>query len=357
MEMQAKEEHAGRQTKCPNCGNRIDIPSPQERIEPENLSRRRPPRPTNADITERPGTRWDDEEDDERPRRRRRPSGMSGKAVTSFVLALLSLPLLCLTGIPALIFGLMGMREIDDSRGRLTGRGMALTGVILGAVTTLAGIILIPLLIGYPAYTRIKEASTKIRAGNNLKQIALALHNYHDTNMRFPPAVIRDRNGKALYSWRVAILPYLEQQSLYHQFKLDEPWDSPHNRALLPSMPMMFDEPLAPSPDHTTTFYQVVVGPGTAYDDEKGPRITTYVDGTPNVILVVEAADPVPWTKPADLTFTPNGPLPRLGGHYSRGFNAAMADGSVRFLHLGDDNLLRDLLQRNTGRVKNLDGN
>ncbi len=72
---------------------------------------------------------------------------------------------------------------------------------------------------------------------NNMKQIALACHMYIDSHKRFPTDIV-DADGKPLLSWRVAILPYLEQQGLYNQLHLDEPWDSDHNRQVLSSMPM-----------------------------------------------------------------------------------------------------------------------
>ena len=75
---------------------------------------------------------------------------------------------------------------------------------------------------------------------NNEKQIALAMHNYHAANDHLPPAAIKDKAGKPLLSWRVAILPYLEQAALYNKFHLDEPWDSPHNKALIASMPAVY---------------------------------------------------------------------------------------------------------------------
>src|SRR5207249_2796575 len=77
---------------------------------------------------------------------------------------------------------------------------------------------------------------------NNLKQIGLAMHNYHDTYRHFPPQALTDKNGKPLLSWRVAVLPFIEQDNLYRQFKLDEPWDSEHNRKLLERMPKLGGE-------------------------------------------------------------------------------------------------------------------
>src|SRR5262249_15119582 len=90
---------------------------------------------------------------------------------------------------------------------------------------------------------------------NNLKQITLALIQYSDNFARMPPAVVYGPNGQPLYSWRVLILPYIEQQPLYQQFHLNEPWDSPHNMALLSQMPKTYQHPLKKG--DTDTYYQV----------------------------------------------------------------------------------------------------
>src|SRR5262245_25073160 len=78
------------------------------------------------------------------------------------------------------------------------------------------------------------ETAMQTQSRNNMKQMALAIHNYVSAKKRFPTAAIRDKkNGKPLLSWRVAILPYLEDQTIYGEFHLDEPWDSEHNQKLL----------------------------------------------------------------------------------------------------------------------------
>ena len=73
------------------------------------------------------------------------------------------------------------------------------------------------------------------------------MHNYHDTYGTFPPAATTDGADKPLLSWRVAILPFLEQQPLYEQFHLDEPWDSPHNKTLIEQMPQVYAIPGSPT--------------------------------------------------------------------------------------------------------------
>ncbi len=182
---------------------------------------------------------------------------------------------------------------------------------------------------------------------NNLKQLVLAMHNYADSHGgQFPPAVIYSRDGKPLYSWRVELLPYLEQGQLYTEFKKDEPWDSPHNRRLMARMPAVFRLP-GDSPTTTLTPYQVFVGPNTPWANggRTGPRMPAgFPDGTSNTILIADGAKMVSWTKPEDITLRPGAsPKPLLGTKLSPGsFYAALADGQVRkvSLQISDKTLL-----------------
>src|SRR5919201_819842 len=99
--------------------------------------------------------------------------------------------------------------------------------------------------------------------------------NYHDQHDRLPPAVVYGEYGQPLYSWRVLILPYIEQDELYKEFKLDEPWDSPHNLRLLPRMPATYAPPRGKAskvPPHHTVCH-VFVGQGTAFEGRQGLRL------------------------------------------------------------------------------------
>jgi serine/threonine protein kinase len=214
---------------------------------------------------------------------------------------------------------------------------------------------------GLPEATaRVRAAAQRQHTSNNLKELAVALHNYQDVNKRLPLAASYAPDGRPLLSWRVAILPFLSldksAQELHKEFKLDEPWDSPHNKKLLAKMPQVFAPARGEAKDPYSTFYQVFVGPGAAFEGKKGVAMREFIDGTSNTILVVEAAEAVPWTKPADLAYSPNQPLPKLGAVPEVNFVAAMADASVRTIH--PKNLERDLramITRNGG--ENIDWN
>jgi hypothetical protein len=203
-----------------------------------------------------------------------------------------------------------------------------------------------------PAVQKVREAGNRVQSQNNLKQIALAMHTYHDANNHFPAAAICDKNGKPLLSWRVAILPYVEQQNLYQQFHLDEPWDSEHNKKLLAQMPAIYALPSVSKPGDSKTYYRVFVGPQAMFEMDKGRRIADCTDGTSNTFMAAEAAEAVPWTKPEGLLYDADKPVPKLGKFFSGGFHVAYMDGSVHFVkHTVPEAVLRAMITRSGGEV------
>jgi hypothetical protein len=165
---------------------------------------------------------------------------------------------------------------------------------------------------------------------NHLKQLGLAMHVYHDAYGHFPPAAVLGKDGKPLISWRVLVLPYVAERKLFKQFKLDEPWDSTHNKALLPQMPAVFRSKRPKPGMPFETYFQVFTGRRTMFDRAEGRSLGEITDGTSNTIMIAEGTELVPWTKPAELVYDPTRPVPRLGGPFQRGFHATFADGSVR---------------------------
>jgi len=184
-----------------------------------------------------------------------------------------------------------------------------------------------------PAVMQARSAARRSLGRNNLKQIGLAMHNYHDVNRKLPDAASVDQSGKPLLSWRVHVLPYVDQKGLFDKFHLNEPWDSPHNKALADSMPAVFQD-VTGKADKGKTRYQVILGPGSTFEGGKGKTIRGITDGTSNTIIVVEVspAKAVEWTKPADITYSPSNPLDGLVAPGTQGFNALRGDGSVTFI-------------------------
>jgi len=210
-----------------------------------------------------------------------------------------------------------------------------------------------------PLLRKQHEAADRARSMNNLKQLAIGMHAYHDKHNHFPPAASTDKQNKRLLSWRVHLLPYLEQEDLYKEFKLDEPWDSEHNKKLIKKMPNIF---LSPSADPRLardgkTTYLVPVGLVTVFPGTQPSKITDITDGTSNTILLVEADDEraVVWTKPDDLPHDPRDPARGLRNHGGKGYLTAFADGSAHFLPIKiDRETLRALFTKNGGEVVNL---
>jgi hypothetical protein len=228
----------------------------------------------------------------------------------------------------------------------LLGRRLHRVGLAL-----LAGLAILPMSAGraaddpepggkFPKTTR----ADRTRSANNLKMIGLSFHNFNDTFGGIPAHAICDKAGKPLLSWRVAILPFIEEDKLFKEFKMDEPWDSKHNKKLLARMPKIYAPTISGKPakaDHT--YYRVFTGPDTPFNPKvirgfgvattSGRIPATFTDGTSYSILVVEAGEAVPWTKPDELVYDAKAKkLPKLGGLFPEGFHVGMADGSVRFI-------------------------
>ncbi len=196
------------------------------------------------------------------------------------------------------VLALEGINPVDPAKG--TSAGSASTGLFAS--------------IGAARLAAYRQQST-----NNLKQILLAIHNYHVTFNAFPPPVVYGPDGKPWHSWRVLILPYLENTQLYNAYNFGEPWDSPANKRLIDQMPSVYRDPIYQNPRSSFTNYAVVVGPNTVFPDRKlkmsgktlplpshgGFGIRELTDGTSNTFAVVPVSpeQKIPWTKPDDIPY------------------------------------------------------
>lgn len=201
-----------------------------------------------------------------------------------------------------------------------------------------------------PAVQQAREAARRSQSKNNLKQIGLAMHNFHDSYKTFPASGSVDKKGKKLLSWRVHVLPFIDQNPLYQQFHLDEPWDSDHNKQFIKQIPPVYVTPShAELAKEGKTVYLVPTGKGAAFEGDAGRGIREFTDGTSNTIVAVEAhADAaVIWTKPDDLVLDFKNLLKGLKSARVDGFHALFADGSVRFISDAIDvNTLKALFTR-----------
>lgn len=181
---------------------------------------------------------------------------------------------------------------------------------------------------------------------NQMKRIGLAMMNYHDVYQYYPPAIKLPRSDSILplrccmLSWRVLILPFLGHRQLFSQFRLDEPWDSPHNIQLLDAMPEFFRDLDSPS-DSNTTRLMTFTGQHTPFPElGRGPRRRDITDGTHATICLFLAPkdSAVPWTKPEDFSVDPDdGNSSPLAELLKEDMFVAMFDGSIRKLPPGTD--------------------
>ncbi len=235
-----------------------------------------------------------------------------------------------------------GNRLVYDIKNSAQVSNAAVTGTLIGMLL--------------PAVQQVRKAARRTESLNRLRMIVLASLNYESAHMRFPRN-ITDRDGNVLLSWRVAILPFMEQNHLYNQFHMDEPWNSDHNIALLDQMPDIFKSRGFKS--DSKTLYQGFEGPGGIFEPGgRGIGFGSITDGSSNTIFCVEC-DPksaVEWTRPQDLPFDLEEPITSVGKFRKGNFNAAYCDGSVHTFDFGSiANQLNKLIHRSDGSIINHD--
>jgi uncharacterized protein (TIGR03067 family) len=200
-----------------------------------------------------------------------------------------------------------------------------------------------------------RKREIRLRAGFHLQEITNAMWDYWGDHECFPPVAFCDKEGRPLLSWRVALLPYLGQEDLYKQFKLNEPWDSAHNKKLLGKIPMVYEPVVGPDTEKHSTCFQVFTGAGTVFELGKKIGINDLTRGTSRTMFILEAREPVPWTKPADIPYDPDKKLPEFwGGIVDDGlFLFTTADGYLRAKrNVIDEKILRACILREGKEVR-----
>lgn len=213
------------------------------------------------------------------------------------------------------------------------------TGRMLRIIFVLCCVLAVAVGLGR-AVVAAREAARRAQCLCNLCQITLALHNYHVAYGSFPPAHVDDADGKPMHSWRVLLLPFMEQQTLYSAYNLSEPWDSPGNRKLVRQMPPLFACPSRhPGVSTGLTSFVAVTGPRTAFPDGRTVELDDITDGSSSTIMVAEVENvDIAWTEPRDLdvramSFRVNDPKRAgISSPHPGGAHVAFADGGKRFL-------------------------
>jgi prepilin-type processing-associated H-X9-DG protein len=249
-------------------------------------------------------------------------------------------------------------RDDDDSDDRPRPKKSGGAGLIIALVVGGVALVMLCVIGGLfalllPAVQKVREAAARTGDSNNLKQIALGMHNEHSMYNQWTVPYAHDEKGKAYptNSFRVSLLPYIEQDALYRSFDLTQPWDSPRNRPYSSTMVRPYQTVLDEAPG-TNTPYRAFVGGGALFEaDGKPVRLTDIADGSSNTIMLVHATEQVPWAQPMELPYAPAAPLPPLGHpKLPGGANVLMADGSVRFLKADTpEHVVRALITRAGG--------
>ncbi len=180
-------------------------------------------------------------------------------------------------------------------------------------------------------------AKDKVTRMNNLRQIALAMLNFESAHMSLPARFSKAADGTRLLSWRVHILPFMDQNELYEKFKLDEPWNSPHNKKLITEIPDVYKAPGMEGERGRTSFVGIeheesVLAPPKKPDSPIGKRLGKYKHGASNsisVIFTTAAEDAVTWTQPTDLIVDIKKPFDDLVKNDDKPLTCAVLDGSV----------------------------
>jgi hypothetical protein len=294
--LRTDESNRGKAIVCPACGKQRTVPE----IENERVT------------TDRPTARTDYAEDDspnrrrpldEEPARRRRP--------------------------------------VEQPKSRT----LFYTMIGLGIAALVGCVMCVPVALLLPAVQKIREAAARMQSTNNLRQLGLAMHNYHDSTGYLPLAYgpLDSRAGgpsQPDMSWRASLLPYLEQGPLYNMILPQQTWDSPGNRMVQSTVVRTYQQP-GDTTTPTQTYYQAFVtvpgkSPHSMFNhptDAKNKVSLSAVeaaDGLRNTILVAESPPSVPWFKPQDMTFDPDQPPPPLGYHFAAGSLILMGDGSTK---------------------------
>jgi hypothetical protein len=242
-------------------------------------------------------------------------------------------------------------------------------GVIIG-VSTAAGLLLVGAIVAFvmignrpskvegigDPVDQLKEANLSY---DNLKRIGIGMMNFNDATNFFPNDIYNSK-GEPILSWRVAILPYIDESALYREFKLNEPWDSPMNKQLLARMPSIYSTPMTKvRVGNSMTFYNgfgdrnaVFERPTLRGQPPLKIGISMIPDGMTNTIFIVEGGIATEWTKPDALLWPQGGQRPMLGGHGPQldFFNALTMDGGVRRIKRSiSDATFRSLIGRAEG--------
>ena len=199
--------------------------------------------------------------------------------------------------------------------------------VLLGGLLVCGGVIA---LVAFPMMSQVRTSAQRANSQNNLRQLGIAIHTYHDVFKELPPAVVKDADGKPLYSGMVLLLPFMEQQGIYEQFDKSKAWNDPANMHLSGQMIITLMNPASANKRPGRSDYMLVGGQNAMLSETGKNSFNNVVDGTSNTIMAVEVGSAntlESWAQPAawDPSMPFDSPDPTM-------VNVLFGDGSVRAL-------------------------
>ena len=212
------------------------------------------------------------------------------------------------------------------------GKAVALTLALVAAII-LGSLVVTAMVVAFyvPSLQSTRTVARRVHCASNLRRIGLAVQRYHEVHGSFPPAYVPDEKGTPMHSWRVLLLPFLDEQELYAQFDFSKAWNSPENMALARRMPAVYACPDDVDAQYGETSYLAIVGHNSVFDGENRNRLQDVADGAEQTIIIVESAGGgVPWLAPTDFDIRRSDSKGGIRSrHSAAGAHVLMADGSV----------------------------
>jgi hypothetical protein len=210
-----------------------------------------------------------------------------------------------------------------------------------------------------PQVRAVRAAAVRTQKLNTIRQLMLGMLNYESAHRRWPTQYSASDDGKPLLSWRVHVLPFLDQNELYEKFKLNEPWDSEHNIKLVEQMPEIFWDMRSAALESNKageTVFQVPAGEGLMFDGTNQVKFKDITDGSSNTIglVALPLKNAVPWTKPTDWNVDLENPLEMLKAEGRTRAEVGICDGSVQSFSLKSPKAWRQLVGRADGELVNV---
>jgi hypothetical protein len=333
----------GKQVRCKKCGSTFTVSekssTPIETVFEQTIPSSQPPPSQTDEYVQRPP-----------------PASSSTLAIVSLCLGLVSFCVGLLAGIPAIITGIIAWQHIRKSRGQLGGQGLAIAGIATGGAGSVINL-LVGLVLLLPAIQQARDDARRIKSKNNLRQIGLALLNYHDAHRALPPGGVFTREGKGHHGWQSMLLPYIDRSNIYNEINYHVPWDDPSNtKPFQREISVLLIPGVSETHDASGYGLSHYTGNSHVFGRNSFLGFSDILDGTSNTILAGEVGESfMPWGHPEnwrDPSLGINKGPHTFGSPWRQGVQFMFGDASVRFINNDiDPKVLKALSTPNGGEV------